>query len=342
MNFCNHRTTVNCDRCRPPAPEQEGPRVELSPNSPDTHVWVSWGDSVMERVSMSKALNRTTAASQRKYLADRLPPEHDSHLPRLYRELGIAEGRPPRCGSTRTDPVDGRLFQCTMDRHDGRDHHDMLHDWTWRDEKPQPDPSIISTELGEFRVERDQCRREWHVVAPGPVNMTFRYDCSHDFIRGHLANMAPHLHRADAVRALAPVFQRLGIAEEPDNDTSRGVMLSDGTITLTCIVPTCHREQHKEALCFVCYSDMLARDAAAATLEATRERALKAGAHNPALKTLFLGEGPQTPPVECVHPACTPEEQEEHRTAAIKEKLFAKRSSKPSVGWQPYDDDGEG
>ena len=219
-----------------PAPEQEGPRVEPSHGGSAEWYAVRYHSESEHGIAMSKSLCASDPTYQRGELRSMLPAHLHSHLPRLYRELGIAE---------------------------------------------EPDTTVANV---EFHTAKDRYRV---ILSCG------------DYLWCGKEEVGNYLPGARSVCA------RCAAAGSPDPSIiSTELMVG---------VPA----------------------------EATRERALKAGAHNPALKTFFLGEGPQTPPVECVHPACTPEEQE-HRTAAIKEKLFAKRSSKPSIGWAPYGDDGEG
>ena len=368
------------------------PKVELYPGAEDTHRIVRTGDNA---VPVDMSICRDRPQEQRRYLREQLDPRLHSHLSRLYRELGIAEEPKHQCSASYTD---GRAtFHCVLERDHAAGHCD--HGGSW-----QRDPSIISTELGEFRVER-MAHQHWYVYAPWqnagqpalyavPVSATvipanMRQWLSDAVSRDLFARDGGT--PAGVMRMLAPVFQRLGIAEEEKPDhygveeaekmvarmrakmtgTDPGEYRS--TVKAEDVGPRCRafigatgdkcsldvghaghcghatvKTQAQE----MAEAEQAMRDASnkykaamAAKAEkeraATRERALKAGAHSPALKTFFLGEGPQTPPVECVHPACTPEEQE-HRAAYVKEKLFAKRSSKPSVGWDPYGDDGEG
>jgi hypothetical protein len=112
---------------------------------------------------------------------------------------------------------------------------------------------------------------------------------------------------------------------------------------LTCMVNGCHREQQKEALCFVCYSDKMAREEDEKRIAATRERALKAGesqeGHHATVSEVMHSVWDGKPiKHDKSEPACDAEAQK-LRTADVREKLFAKRSSKPSVYVDWGDDD---
>ncbi len=319
--------------------------------------------------------------------------------------------------------------------------------------KPKPDPSIIPTELGEFRVERSPARRAWDIDCVshgGDMELHDSEDWGAAEARTEIcvwAQMCIGRRRVDSkgvaikdptvMRALHPVFQRLGIAEErPEQcpqvynvaghepfrcskdaghddrhgdvarnfywlqpgsgtvvqatepcgqctrnskctlnrghgghcasptvsvgerrdpgDTSKGVMYADGTISLVCMVDGCERAQHREALCFPCYSDMLARDEAAAKLEQETRAALKAGesqgpdteAAKSGLEMTMDGDGRVLGfgPIkrDLTSPATASQKTQDIRSEYIREKLFEKARKRPSLGWCPYGDDGEG
>ena len=394
---------------------------------------------------------RPSKRSAREYLAQVSNHERaiKAHLPRLYRELGIAE-EPAFIGWTggedtealrqwlianrdkqlRVNSPDGQcdciysvarrawefFWDGDMDEADPAyiDLSDLEGNWTRSDDGteactankylrvemgwPEPDPSIISTELGEFRVERRSDRREWAILGAGHVAFATdawlwdltrgtpgqRHSARDWVARTLLGGIDGRDPRNDApimamVRALAPVFQRLGIAEEEKPD-HYGVeeaekMVARMRAKMTGTDPGEHRSTVKaedvgpaigESLIhrftYTCghvvsigpgerIRDVKPDHACPDCV--TRERALKAGESQGAAWMVRgdLSQVPEDCESLCVLPepvkaeridktfrACD-EKTQPIRTAYVREKLFAKRSSKPSVYVDWGDDD---